>query len=448
MRYPYCLLLALVAACAGPPKAGQDSSENERLGPFYDKDPRPTGEVTQIRPFYFKRVTKDGRKEVNILGPFVMYREDEHFKRLRAFPNIFYSARKKPQEYATWRFIFFPFVWAGDKDFLLFPFGGKARRFLGIDEIIMVAGPLFIRSRRFGSSPVDPVVFTTWNVLWPFFAYGTDGRDGGRRKIRIWPFFGRGVRRDGTAQGLSKEGYVMWPFYSWRRSLTENSFHLWPIYGKRVTPILKEQVALWPLFHYREDLTTGGTDMAFWPFFRRATGSDTTVVERYWPLYEYRRVSFTTTEYMAWPFFRRTWVDEPHQFAHYVWANPFYRRVRLYNRETGIERKKVFVWPLLRTDRSSDGALDIKIPLLIADDAPLIRDFQDPVRPFTSIYSLRRMANGDEEQSALFGLWIRRKRKQVKQVRLVWGILGWDRQPDGRYLRLLWGIRLRLGDTK
>lgn len=437
------LLLASIAACGFPRQEETGVvDDGGRLGPFFDRDDSEAGEVTQVRPFYRRQKGPYDQTQVNILGPLIMYREDSHFKRLRAFPNIYYTARKHPQADATWRFLFFPFIWAGDKDFLFFPIGGKARRFLGIDEILMVAGPLYVRSRRI-TSDKEPRVFQQHNVLWPFFAWGSDGRPNGRRSLRVWPFFGKA----GTVSG-GKEGYVFWPFYNWRKERDEVSFHLWPFYGKRVTPILREQVMLWPLFHYREDLLTGGEDMAFWPLWRRATGSDTVEVERYWPLYEYRRVSFTTTEYMAWPFFRRTWVDEPHQFSHYLWGNPFFRRVKLYDREKHILRTKLQVWPLVRTDRNSVGAKDVVVPLLLPDDAKLIRDFMDPIRPFTSIYSLQRKPTGETETSAAFGVYMGRKTKNTKQTRLLWGLVGWDRRPEGRYVRLLWAIRFRIGDSR
>ncbi|MHC4959498.1 MAG: hypothetical protein ACYTGN_14120 [Planctomycetota bacterium] len=447
MRPTTLLFLALVAACAGSPK---DTPGEQHFGAFYDRDERPEGTVTQVRPFYWKQVSKDGQTQVNILGPLILYREDKTFKRLQAFPNIFYTARKEPPEEATWKLLVFPFIWAGPDGTLVFPLAGISKGVLGFHELAMVMGPLYVRTKKI-SSGAEPRIFTTHWFMWPFISYGTDDQPGGRRRFAFFPFYGHGRtygRSKGPGEGREpgdRELYILWPFFTMKRGRDIQTFHLWPFYGRRTTPILRETVILWPLYNYREDLITGGKDAAFWPFWRSADGSDHIYVRRYWPLYEYRRVSFNTTEYAAWPIVRQTYVDEGHQFSHYVWANPFYKHVRLWDREKRILRTKDQFWPIYRTDVDSEGRKDIKIPNLIPADAKLIRDFEDTVRPFTSVYSYRNDGRGEVEASAAFGVWMTRKNPKARDTRLLWGLLGWSKNPKGTYLRLLWAIRLRVG---
>lgn len=435
------LLLILSAGCA--------LMDDER-DLFYETEQRETGDVFQIRPFYWEKKDQYGTSW-NVLGPLIRYREDETFRRLQILPNIFYTERKQPQELKSWYFVFFPLLFVGNDDFLLLPFGGHSKGFLGFHDFLMVT-PLYMRSQRVSSHPTDPVTYTTHAVLWPFLSWSSDGRPGGRRAFSLWPGYGEKDTADG-----GESGFVLWPFYTWRRHDLRQirQWHLWPAYGETVTPTLREHTILWPIYTHREERKLDATgkavwakDVSVWPFWRRAYGSDDVEVHRYWPLYEYRRVKNTTTEYVLWPFFRRTYVDEKHQFAKYEWVVPFYTHVHRVSKETGFEQKKTTVWPLFRIEEKSSGERELAIPELLPIDAPSIRNWADPIRPFLSIYHSHKKPNGIHDRSVLFGLVMTRKTPKVKRVRILGGLVGWDTQPDGRYLRLLWGIRLRLGDTR
>ena len=39
-------------------------------------------------------------------------------------------------------------------------------------------------------------------------------------------------------------------------------------------------------------------------------------------------------------------------------------------------------------------------------------------------------------------------RVSARKVRLLTGLIGWDRDSTGRYLRLLWGLRIRVGGPR
>jgi hypothetical protein len=188
--------------------------------------------------------------------------------------------------------------------------------------------------------------------------------------------------------------------------------------------------------------------VALWPFWRRARGSDELEVRRYWPLYEYRRAGWTTTEYVAWPFWRRTYVDDEREFARWTWVTPVFRQVVGVNRKDGRTRKKTVVWPLGRWERYPDGGREVAIPVLSPFDAPALREFSEPFRPFVSLYHRRQHADGAREASALFGLYMSRRSPEAAKVRFLGGLIGWDRDESGRYLRLLWGIRIRVGRAR
>ena len=453
LRLPVLLLvlLVLLAACAAPGKDAPADTDKRHLGLFVDAEEEPEGRITQVRPLYWKWEGDRGEKKVNVLGFVYRYAEDPTFRRVLIFPNMYYTERKKPQEHASWWFMFFPFLYMGHDDFLIFPLGGYSRGILGIDEIIMVS-LFYIRGKRVKASPVDPVTFTAHHVLWPIFAWGSDGRPGGRRKFRVFPFYGKSRSWTGSVWS-----FIMWPFWTRRvREEYEYSWHLFPFVGHQETPAQESWTVLWPFYSYRHDRFTGTKHRALWPFWRRTDGRVSTprreddyegmFIRRYWPVYEFRRVGFTTTEYAVWPIIRRTYLDEGPRFGKYTWVVPFYRRVHLVSRTDGSEYKKHMVWPAVRVEKYSNGKKEIAVPLWLPIDGPALRRFFEPVRPFISIYRKKTRPNGDRETTAAFGLYLRYETETTKQIRYLTGIVGWDESPEGRYLRLLWGIRLRVGD--
>jgi len=420
--------------------------------PFYERREDGRGRTVQVRPFYWRRESPDGKK-VHLLGPLVRWRENDVYRSLQVFPNVWYTARTAPPELRSWMFLFFPVLVLGHDDFLVFPVGGRTRGLLGLDDLLLVT-PLYARARQ-GK-------FVAHHVLFPFVSWGTDGQPGGRRRFRVAPFYGRARARDGA-----ESGFVLWPFYVWRRKGdTERSVFVFPFYGRRDTPTTRETTVLFPFYHRRRDFRTGEEDRALWPFWRRAGGADALEVRRLWPFHEYRRTGFTTTEVVAWPFWRRVLLDEPDTLGRLTFVLPFYRRAEYVSRRDGSRRDKTVVWPFVRVERAADGAREVAVPQLLPFDAPALREFAEPFQPFFSLYRRRTAPSGDRDTSYLFGL-VRGRRAGgerrllvpllyayresaagERRARVLGGLVGWERDPGGRYLRLLWGLRLRLGDPR
>jgi hypothetical protein len=388
-----------------------------------------------VRPFYERQEGPGAKKKVNVLTFLYRYRRDENFTRVQIFPNVFYTARHTPQDKSSWWFMFFPFLWFGNNDFLILPIGGYSKGFLGIDHLMMVT-PLYVRTKAISHDPADPVTFTTHYFLWPFVAVGSDGRPGGRRKFRVAPFYGTT-----TGPGDSESLFVMWPFYNYKRVGKTRGWFSFPFYGRTESPTRKETTILWPIYHRNVDYLTGATDTALWPIWRRAKGSDRLDIRRYWPAYEYRRVEYSTVEYWLWPIFRNHYINTNYRFERHTDVIPFYHRTRRFFREDGTELCKTTVWPLAFWERDRHGGREFFFPKLVPID---LREFTRPVLPFVTLYHNRVRPNGDRETSALLGLFQNRRTQTTKKVRLLWGLLGWDRGPKGRYLRLLWAIRLRV----
>lgn len=441
-----CVLLgALLVGCATPTRAAYPPPKEENRpapNPFVDREKYPGEDAkkTQFRPFYWKYEQGD-RKEINVLGFVYRWREDEVFERLTVFPLIFYTKRKEPQELKSWFLYVFPILFAGDDSLLVFPFGGITRGMLGIHEIMMIT-PFFLQTRTFSSDRTNPIIYVVRHFPWPFFGYGTDRRPGGRRKYRIWPFWGKEIRRrDG-----SSKGFIGWPFYTWRvRSDTDKSFLLFPFYGRDETATQRSTTIMFPFYQRTRNFHSGLIDTSVWPFYRKAGGVDWFEQTRYWPFWQYRRADFTTTESIAWPFWRRTYVDNHHQFTRYTWALPFYREKIKVHRKDGSKDHKVTVWPFVRSERFADGGREVLIPQLLPVDYPELRKYAESFNPFVSFYHRRRWGDGRVDTSAAFSLYMNRKGSDFNRTSLLTGLVGWSRDPTGRYLRLLWGIRIKVG---
>jgi len=421
-------LLLLPLACASP---------GERpLNPVYDRHEREDGRTTvAVRPFYWREEGPEGKK-VNVLGPLIRWRENEAYERLFVFPNTSYIGRRDERR---WSFMFFPLLFLGHDDFLVFPLGGVARGLLGIHELRLYT-PFYARTKQIRRPGQDPVVFTSHYVLWPILAWGSDGRPGGRRKFRVWPFWGRSRRGPDE-----RAGFVLWPFYTWRKGPDRASFFLFPFYGRKTSPTREETTVLFPFYHRVEDHLTGFRDEELWPFWRRAGGTDQGEIRRLWPFYQYVRAGTSTNEFRAWPFWRRRYIETDRTFERHAYVVPFYKRIDRYSKRDGSHHRKTTVWPFARVEKYPDGRREVAVPVLLPFDGPKHREAWASAGPLVRLYLRRTEANGDRETSVLFGAVQSRRSGDDRKTHVLGGLLGWGREDGERFVRLLWAIRLRLG---
>ena len=410
------------------------------LNPIYDAEESREEKKVQFRPFYWRYESVD-EKRIDVLAPMYTWREDSQFKRMQIFPFVYYTERTAPEDQKSWWLIGFPFLWVGNDDFLILPFGGYTTGFLGIQHLLMIT-PLFIRTkstyREVGEK--ENTTYTARYIAWPFVGWGSDGKKGGRRKLRIIPFYGYSKDRDG-----SEAGYVMWPIYTWQRDRRRNreGWMLWPFFGKDNSPTHRRTTVAWPFWTYDENYLSGAKDASLWPFWRHARGGDQIEVRRFWPLAEYRRDGFSTTEWRLWPFWRQTYLNEAHTFSRYNWVLPFYKRVERFHRATGQYSLNTKIWPIGRWELYKGGGKEVAIPVYLPWRLAR-RETVEPWRPFVSIYHRWAQPNGDLDESAAFGLYLYRRRANWKKTSLLTGLIGWDKGPDGVHLRLFWGLRFKL----
>ncbi len=448
LRLGILSLLLLPAACTAPPE--------RPLSPVYDRHERGDRTTVAVRPFYWRDEGPDGTK-VNVFGPLIRWRENDAYRRFFAFPNVFYSARKDDPR---WSFMFFPLLFLGHDDFLVFPLAGVARGLLGIHELKLYT-PLYARTKSVRRPGKTPVVFITHHVLWPILAWGSDDRPHGRRKFRVWPFYGRSTRGavaheevestdvDGGSEkdnaNEERSGFVLWPFYTWRKGKERDEFFVFPFYGRKTTPTREETTVMFPFYHRVEDHLSGFRDVALWPFYRRAGGTDQGEIRRLWPFYQYVRAGTSTNEFKAWPFWRRRYIETDREFARHTYFVPFYKRIDRVSKHDGRRHRKTTVWPFARVENYADGTREIAVPVLLPHDGPKYREVAETVGPLVRLYHRRAQPNGDRETSILFGLIQNRRKGANKKTHILGGLLGWGRQDGQRYFRFLWALRLRLG---
>lgn len=304
----------------------------------------------------------------------------------------------------------------GDPYVALFPVGGKICDFLGSDELVFVAFPLY------GHSTLGEQQTVT--ALWPVYSRTTGPHN---QRLRVFPFYGHAQFRNYyekfflfwpiwsqgsysykkssgyshflfplwgrlnvtdqeawwivpplfrfSTRGANKLYYLPWPFIQIGRGEVEK-FYLWPLYGRKSAYGLPYTFALWPIIRYWENEEGGlrGDQLMIMPFWYSQTrikpgaakGQGSAEVtarhNRFWPLYTYKREGDRSKFGMpALCPFRE--VDAIERNYAPLWT--IYARQRngslveddvlwgLFRYRRGPEEKNVELFPLFRRSRNS-----------------------------------------------------------------------------------------------
>lgn len=143
----------------------------------------------------------------------------------------------------------------------LFPLGGVARERFGLARLDFWLFPLFARARHRDG-------FERTYLLWPFLSWG---HGGGRRLLRIWPFYGHDVKQD-----RFERRFAIWPLVHWRNEDPggpgQRQVRLFlPFYGESRSARARSQFVLGPLHLASENQQTGERSRAWlWPLVRFA----------------------------------------------------------------------------------------------------------------------------------------------------------------------------------
>lgn len=443
-----------IAVLAASLCAGCASTEALRgLPPFFELDSERATDVTDVvvRPLFRWRDDprrKDGadvepRLDVNYLFPLGKYKRKGDDVEHHLYPLFQWIRRTQPDGFVNYDYLFFPFVWGGDqpgegKYFTLWPFGGNLRSLFGLDHVVHVLFPLFLYTRLHEAEG--------WHLAWPLLAYY---RGGGSFGFRVMPLFGMHKKeRDGR---LLYERYsVLFPFFAWERDNlnSKNPFTAWaifPIYGQTRSRMVDETTVLWPFFRKRDEKVDGITRWRLpFPIVMLAFGNETQ--RDFWPLFGYRNNGGFTRWFAIWPIFRSEVHDQKDEHVSRFWVAPFFWRHARTLKATGATiRAQTKLWPLVRVDRTREGAFGFRAPSpLWFNDGPE-GDFEQILTPMLELVRYTRDPARGRELRLLFSIFRASWGPGAEED--GWSVFGGlfghrtTREGDGR-VRLFWFIEV------
>ncbi len=422
-----------------------ESSELEFLWPLVTSKREGESREWGLHPLFSVSDDGKGTHDVQVLWPLVRYRERERSRNLRAFPLVFHRHEIDYEGGVTRRFFLFPLFFSGATPAAgryvgFFPLVGRMAGFLGHDEVFFVMFPLYA-SWKGGDHQGRA-------VIWPLAGWS---QGGGTESFKVLPFFAR--RKN--ARGIRTVS-VLWPLIH-RFGSDDGSvdgFLVFPFYGVLKTPQVTSRVCPWPVHIQTSDAKS--EFYAPWPFVKFARGQDLIQV-RVWPLFGVTDSAWRDEYFLAWPILiRRVETGEGWE-KRFLWTLPFLIR-RVDVTETGATSRNL-LWPVAKW-RSSSAESEMKMlaPVWLPDPE---RGIERNYEIFWKVFTYRR--KGDEREWRVLGRLITGKERpgrgeleivhlfryerdgKEKRVRLLKGALGYERDEEGRRLRVLWFLKIPLG---
>lgn len=337
----------------------------------------------------------------------------------------------------------------------LFPVGGSIHDFLFQDEINFVLWPLHHTIRQ------GEVRSSTW--LWPIYSR-THGK--GISRFRVFPFYGRSRQRNDF-----EKKFILWPFWTASKFYQPSrgrGFILFPLYGRINLDDQDSWLVLPPFFRYAKGERLNLL-YAPWPFFQRSWGETDKLYV--WPLYGYRRTTGFKSSFLVWPFFQKETVDRGDTVVRRSLVLPLYFSEKQTARKSGgqkgreiVARKSRF-WPLWYYQREGEHRRFRMLSLWPLRQSPRI---ERQWAPLWTLYDDVRVAdNADTEllwgmyrsqrrgeeycYRSVFPLWASERRLGDTPERswsVLKGLVGYDRDSTQRTLRLLYFLRIPVGESK
>ncbi len=431
------------------------------LGPVYERTTGAEGHtLTAVRPLY-SRTTAPANEfsSQEWLWPVAQRRVLENASSWRIL--LAYGINRDITDPASpYRVMVLPIYFqgrnaAGRRHLAVFPLGGRIHDLFGRDEIDFALFPLWARSRMKDQRSTT--------VLWPIYSR-TVGE--GIYRFRIFPFYGTSHR-----DGAYDKKFVLWPFWS------QAAFHypkssgkgyvLFPFYGKLRLTDQRSTMFLPPLIRFHKGERINST-LAPWPFVQIRSGEQ----EKFylWPLYGHRRTLSVESSFQLWPIFRQEAINRPKTVVRRNWAMPFWfqevERTRAFepDQKTEVVGRYTLVWPLFSYRREGEWRRWRALELWPKRNTqPVERNWS----PWWTVYD--RVKGPDaHETTVLWGLYRSRHREDMYRDfsifplyektsdlqecesgwKLLKGLVGFERSPDRRTLRLLYFLRIPLGGSE
>jgi len=446
--------LALGPLMYAHPLVVEEGSEAGFLGPvFYQR--RGSGEnnatYTQhaIRPLFSHYRRDDNSTEtIDVLFPLLTYHRTGSEYRVQIGQWIGFSGGASQTGGDEDRTTLFPFYFArrsGDpeRDYTaVFPFYGTLKNRMLRDEIKFIAFPLYAKSRK------GDIV--TRNYLFPVFHL----REGENLKgWRMWPLAGfeeKTIGPEGPGEkGGHRRTFVAWPFYHNMENGIGTDKHrtfkaLLPLYAVRRSARGDLTSVAWPFFNKLVDKENGYTEYtAPWPFIIFGEGPNKKRT-RVWPLYGRDVAGSSKREFFLWPLYqgRELETDRISRRTTRI-LFPLIEHMHEERKETGEVRDRKSFWPLFTRVREGDASrLQVFTPL-----EPLLPKNKAVARNYSPLFALwharENAATGTATRSFLFNLYRGERTPQSKKCSLLFGLIRYKKDEEGKELRLFWLLPFR-----
>ncbi len=404
------------------------------------------GRSSGIWPF-FSYHTAEEQKELEIIGPLFMWREDKEGTEWGIRPFVYLTSYSS-QVLRRWEFLyplgkyqlkegdskfyFVPFSLFRDEvtssaperrerasSFLtafwgrtdkgesyggFFPIAGQLKERFGRDRIEFYLWPLYSRIEDDGE--------ITRRIPWPFVSLIGGKAEG----LYIWPLWGHKERA-----GEYSRGFVLWPFYAHMDEdlNTDNPvmkrFYL-PFYAAVRSPGGKVDIFIPPFFFHQQVDTPPFEKWEFpWPFLTRVKGEGV----REWqvfPVFRVRDEEQKKRFYVLWPLYKYEWdimAAEEETVRRFLLINK-YRIVK--ELPTGREALDANLWPLFDYRRGLGGEVSFDIfPLLPLHDDGMERNSY----PLLWVYRYTRSPQGETLSDFLWGLYRHRASSEFSSTQLA-----------------------------
>lgn len=432
-------ITAFFALLAYPASLAADGFRHDWFWFVYERHIEDTFRYTVFRPFYLHNIPDHpGGDETYraVLPPVIFseYRRGPDYARYSLFGLIGGNNYRHENSVDDYDLILPPLLYGSSTDpndryFFLWPVGGTIRGKLGQDRIAPWVFPGVALFFLFPLSPLWPAptlqatitlaayvaaslvpVYTEFSyrdfhaqaVFWPFIMWGEGG---GRKSLRIFPFYARH-----TKEGFYDRKMVML-LYNYSESYTKNRTYytrfLFPFYGEKWTDdgMVQSHTVLWPFFSWGYNKLNGEESLNCpWPLFQKAK-SDRPKMEKLivFPFYGHYRYESHETVFYTPLYFRMT-RDTPHYksrssyTALIIWN--FKREYRNPDPYYGSRWSYFKIWPLFHWEKSDNGNRDFSLLSVLP--------FRDPdgyERIYGPIFSLAEYHRRGDETG--FGLLMR-----------------------------------------
>jgi hypothetical protein len=440
---------------AGPlydqfPLTLDSGKRTEIVGPlFYDQ--QKDSEKTWAFPPIFSRATDPDveYREDDFLYPLLTYESYGKEYRWQFFELWSFAGGNTQQEARQKRFTIFPLYFQQRSPVLdenytaLIPIYGHLQHRLFRDKIFFVMFPIYSETQK------KDIV--TDNYLYPFFhlRHG-DGLSG----WQFWPVVGN-EHKDVTSKtnGFGDVSVVaghdrffaLWPFVLKATEGTgttnqEKTFGVLPLYLQTRSPNRDATSVIWPFFTWIDEREKKYHEwQGPWPFVIFARGAGKTT-DRVFPIFSQSHNDELESDSYLWPVytFRRTHADPLDMWRTRILFFLFENTVEK-NTSTGLDKRRVDMWPFFTYHRDFNGNHRLQILALIEPAVPDNHRIERNWSPLWSIWvSENNPKSGASSQSFLWNLYRHESTPTSKKCSLLFGLFQYQSDANMKRLRLFY----------